>query len=121
MELDGEDDHVHLLVHYPPKFAVSLLVNSLEGGPVVCWAISALISASAIGKAGSGRPVTSFSPAAKRPSASCANTSNSRRFQMDSHDRFAVSAILGRPEERGLPRVPVKMPKRRSGRIPAPN
>ncbi len=30
-EFDGEDDHVHLLVGYPPKVAVSTLVNSLEG------------------------------------------------------------------------------------------
>lgn len=28
---DGEDDHVHLLVSYPPKVAVSNLVNSLKG------------------------------------------------------------------------------------------
>jgi len=28
---DGEDDHVHLLVHYPPKVALSKLVNSLKG------------------------------------------------------------------------------------------
>jgi putative transposase len=31
MEMDGEDDHVHLLVEYPPKVAVSNLVNSLKG------------------------------------------------------------------------------------------
>ncbi|MEQ4724366.1 IS200/IS605 family transposase [Nonomuraea sp. B19D2] len=30
-EFTGEDDHVHLLVHYPPKMAVSKLVNSLKG------------------------------------------------------------------------------------------
>ena len=30
-EMDGEDDHVHLLVNYPPKVAVSTLVNSLKG------------------------------------------------------------------------------------------
>ena len=29
-EFDGEDDHVHLLVDYPPKLAVSRLVNSLK-------------------------------------------------------------------------------------------
>jgi hypothetical protein len=28
---DGADDHVHLLVHYPPKVSVSTLVNSLKG------------------------------------------------------------------------------------------
>ena len=31
IEFDGEDDHVHLLVNYPPKVAVSKLVNSLKG------------------------------------------------------------------------------------------
>ena len=31
VEMDGEDDHVHLLVNYPPKVAVSNLVNSLKG------------------------------------------------------------------------------------------
>ena len=30
-EMDGEADHVHLLVNYPPKVAVSALVNSLKG------------------------------------------------------------------------------------------
>ncbi|WP_432786345.1 hypothetical protein AAEX37_00730 [Oligella sp. MSHR50489EDL] len=28
---DGEDDHVHLLVNYPPKVAISKPVNSLKG------------------------------------------------------------------------------------------
>ena len=31
MEFDGEKDHVHLLIEYPPKIAVSALVNSLKG------------------------------------------------------------------------------------------
>ena len=31
VEMEGEDDHVHLLVEYPPKLAVSVLVNSLKG------------------------------------------------------------------------------------------
>ncbi|MDZ5444007.1 IS200/IS605 family transposase [Micromonospora sp. 4G57] len=30
-EFNGEDDHVHLLVRYPPKLAISTLVNSLKG------------------------------------------------------------------------------------------
>jgi hypothetical protein len=30
-EFNGETDQVHLLVHYPPKFALSRLVNSLKG------------------------------------------------------------------------------------------
>ena len=28
---DGEDDHVHLLVEYPPKLAIAALVNALKG------------------------------------------------------------------------------------------
>ncbi len=31
IETNGEDDHVHILVHYPPKISVSKLVNSLKG------------------------------------------------------------------------------------------
>ena len=30
-EFNGEGDHVHLLVHYPPSVAISRLVNSLKG------------------------------------------------------------------------------------------
>ncbi|MEO3829131.1 IS200/IS605 family transposase [Actinomadura sp. B10D3] len=30
-EFNGEPDHVHLLVHFPPKVALSKLVNSLKG------------------------------------------------------------------------------------------
>jgi len=31
VEFDGEGDHVHLLVNYPPKVQLSKLVNSLKG------------------------------------------------------------------------------------------
>ena len=30
-EFNGEQDHVHLLVQYPPKVSISALVNSLKG------------------------------------------------------------------------------------------
>jgi putative transposase len=30
-EFNGQDDHVHLLVQYPPKLSVSTLVNRLKG------------------------------------------------------------------------------------------
>jgi putative transposase len=30
-EINGETNHVHLLVNFPPKVAVSKLVNSLKG------------------------------------------------------------------------------------------
>jgi len=31
IEFDGEDDHIHHIVHCPPKVSVSALVNSLKG------------------------------------------------------------------------------------------
>lgn len=31
IEFEGEQDHVHLLIHYPPKLSLSKLVNSLKG------------------------------------------------------------------------------------------
>jgi putative transposase len=31
VEFDGNGDHVHLLINYPPKIAISKLVNSLKG------------------------------------------------------------------------------------------
>lgn len=31
VEFNGEDDHVHLLISYPPKHSISALVNSLKG------------------------------------------------------------------------------------------
>lgn len=31
LEFGGEEDHVHLLVSYPPKVALSNLINSLKG------------------------------------------------------------------------------------------
>ncbi|MFI6370950.1 IS200/IS605 family transposase [Streptomyces sp. NPDC050546] len=30
-QFNGEQDHVHLIVHYPPKVQLSKLVNSLKG------------------------------------------------------------------------------------------
>ena len=30
-EFNGEEDHVHLLIHYPPTVTLSRLVNSLKG------------------------------------------------------------------------------------------
>lgn len=30
MEFNGESDHVHLLISYPPKLSISILVNNLK-------------------------------------------------------------------------------------------
>jgi Transposase and inactivated derivatives len=31
IEFNGESDHIHLLINYPPKVCISKLVNSLKG------------------------------------------------------------------------------------------
>ncbi|HEY9769740.1 MAG TPA: IS200/IS605 family transposase, partial [Coleofasciculaceae cyanobacterium] len=31
IRLNGESDHVHLLIEYPPKLSISQIVNSLKG------------------------------------------------------------------------------------------
>jgi REP-associated tyrosine transposase len=31
LEIDGEGDHLHLLIAYPPKTSIARLVNSLKG------------------------------------------------------------------------------------------
>lgn len=31
LEIEGEDDHVHLLIEIPPKLSCSQIVNSLKG------------------------------------------------------------------------------------------
>jgi putative transposase len=31
VEMNGEAEHVHLLIHYPSKHSVSSMVNSLQG------------------------------------------------------------------------------------------
>ncbi|EKO3612234.1 IS200/IS605 family transposase, partial [Vibrio metschnikovii] len=30
IEMDGEEDHIHLLVAYPPKLSISVMVNNLK-------------------------------------------------------------------------------------------
>ena len=30
LEMDGEEDHVHLLISYPTKLAISVIVNNLK-------------------------------------------------------------------------------------------
>ncbi|GAB4237842.1 MAG: hypothetical protein Kow0049_24000 [Stanieria sp.] len=31
IDLNGESDHIHLLIEFPPKLSVSQIVNSLKG------------------------------------------------------------------------------------------
>lgn len=45
LEFNGEADHIHALVEYPPKLSISTLVNSLKG-----------VSSRQYGKAGLSKP-----------------------------------------------------------------
>lgn len=71
VECNGEDDHMHLLIEYPPKIQVSHLVNSLKG-----------VSARMLGNSASGpiattygAPATSQQAAAARRRRSSTSTS----------------------------------------------
>jgi putative transposase len=101
VQMDGEDDHVHLLVQYPPKVAVSALVNSLEGisSRLLCrerpdirkryWK-GVLWSPSYFASSCGGAPISIVRQYIEQ---------QTRRI--DIHDSFAVGAILpqwdGRP------------------------
>ena len=125
IELEGQDDHVHLLVEYLPKVAVSALVNSLKGvssrllrkvssdnyfgRPAriidVRQARSGPIWNRGIGRVRSGRHPISPPPAVARRSISCASTSSTSVRRTEPNHGYAVRAILPRPERRGLPRT----------------
>jgi hypothetical protein len=68
-QFNGETDHVHLLVHYPPKVQLSKLVNSLKRGypPDSCARNTTATSAAICGADTSGPAPTSQAPAAAHP------------------------------------------------------
>jgi len=92
VEFDGEDDYVHLLVNYPPKVAVSALVNSLKG--VSSRMIRKKNYPSIRKKLWGGASIEIIR-----------QYSNSCRRRTDPKDAYGVRAILARPEGRGLPRT----------------
>jgi putative transposase len=78
-EFNGEANHVHLLVNFPPKVALSRLVNSLKG-------VSSRrmrqehpeLRRHYCGRTGYGPGRTSPGPSVAARSPSCGSTSNSR-------------------------------------------
>ena len=93
-EFNGETDHVHLLVHYPPRLPVSTLVNRLKG-----------VSAHYLRKEFTGRVSrhlmhghlwsrrTSPRPAAARPWKSSSSTSNGRSDPLRSEPMRFLPAL----------------------------
>ncbi|GGW51422.1 hypothetical protein GCM10010350_39780 [Streptomyces galilaeus] len=102
-EFNGERDHVHLPVHYPPKFAVSKLVNSLK-----------CVSARRIRQEFTGRinrsvmhghlwsPSYFSASAAEHRWRSSASTSNSKNVRSNMHLRTVLRCIHPRRERRGF-------------------
>ena len=84
IEFDGEDDHVHLLVNYPPKVSVSSLVNSLKG---VSSRMIRKKNYPCIGKklwgGAYGRPLILLEVVAAHLSQLFANTSNSNKLHIN--------------------------------------
>lgn len=65
VEFNGEHNHVHLLVNYPPKVTVTRLVNSLKGfPPAVCGRSSPTSYATTTRPTNSGPAHTSPDPSA---------------------------------------------------------
>jgi putative transposase len=109
VEFDGEDDHIHLLVNYPPKVAVSALVNSLKGvsSRMIRKKCYPSIRKNAVGRR------TLVAVLLRRKLRRCAHRNHPpiHRAATDatlngkSKDGYAVRAILPRPEGQGLPRT----------------
>ena len=109
-EFHGESNHLHPLVNFPPKVALSTLVNSLNwsthskacrhGG---CAPSSPTWCATTTGRTSCGRGPTSPDPSAAPRSRSCATTSNSRTTRHRARSRPGGRSRAGlhpRPEGR---------------------
>jgi putative transposase len=99
IECDGEDDHVHLLIIYPPKVALSKLVNRLKGVSSRLLREGDLRFGADTRTAFSGRRLTSSRPVAARPLAIIADYVKSQREPPTGRYRLPP-----RPKGRGFSR-----------------
>ncbi|WP_417255137.1 IS200/IS605 family transposase [Celeribacter sp.] len=96
---DGEDDHVHLLVHYPPKFALSRLINSLKG------VSSRLLRETRPEISRRYHKGTLWSPSYFAASCGCAPLSVIAEYVKSQREALkGRSRVPPRPEGRGIPR-----------------
>jgi putative transposase len=95
VEFDGEDDHVHLLVNYPPKVSVSALVNSLKGvsSRMIRKRIT-LRSKRNSGAVRSGRPVILRGAVAVRRLRSSGSILSSSKLRRSPQNGFAVALFI---------------------------
>nr|WP_275593248.1 transposase [Rhizobium gallicum] len=94
IECDGEDDQVPLLVHYPPKIALSKLVNSATAYPADVCARAARKSPGATTTAFCGR----------RPPLRQAPLSVIAEYVKSQREAAKAALAFPRPERRGIPR-----------------
>lgn len=95
VEFDGEDDHVHLLVNYPPKVSVSALVNSLKGvsSRMIRKRIT-LRSKRNSGAVRSGRPVILQGAVVVRRLRSFGSILSSNKLRRSPQNGFAVALFI---------------------------
>ncbi len=102
--MDGEDDHVHLLVEYPPKIAVSNLVNGLKGLSSRLLRKERPDIQKSYWKGVLWSPSYFASSCGGTPISIIASTS-SNRHPTETKNLRIVRAILPRPQRRGLSRI----------------
>jgi hypothetical protein len=88
IEMDGEDDQMHLLLEYPPKVAVSNRVNSLKAVSSRLLRKERPDIQSTTGKVYCGRRPTSPHPAVALRSPSCGRTSSSSKRHAEIQGRL---------------------------------
>ena len=81
VEMNGQAEHVHLLITYPPKHSVSSMVNSLKGVSSRLLRIERPDIEKRYWKDVCGRPVTSLPVVAAHRLASLSNTSSNKRLR----------------------------------------
>ena len=115
VEFNGEDNHVHLLVNFPPKAAVTKLVNSLKGVSSRRLRLGAPPGrrlgesfrtwyATTGGPTNCGRGPTSPKPWAAPRSASSSSTSNSRTGPCEHRSGSAGTRLSPRSVPHGTER-----------------
>lgn len=93
-EMDGESGHVHLLINYPPKLAVSNLVNSLKGGLAGCFAVTGQLSPEAVTReAFCGQRVILQAVAVVRRYRSSGSTLDSSKHQVSQKTAPSIPAL----------------------------
>jgi len=105
IEMQGEDDHVHLLVNFPPKASIAKLVNSLKGVSSRRLRQLHLGLRRRYRKGILWSPATSLRLVVEPPSALFGNTSNSKGCRIRNHTGADAPCAYLRRQRRSLRRL----------------